>query len=99
VDEIGGDATSYVTPLLRRPEPEVVREAARCLGLHAERDALEVLLPLVSHSDWSVRAEVIEILGERRARQAVPAILRRLETEEHDLVRSVALGSLHRLEG
>ena len=76
----------------------MVREAVRCFGDHAESAELEALLLLVSHSDWSVRAEVVEILAERRVRQAVPAILRRLETEQDDVVRSVTLAALQRLE-
>jgi HEAT repeat protein len=99
VKEIGGEAAGYVVPLLGRSEPEVAREAVRCFGNHAEAGELEALLPLVSHPDWSVRAEVIEILAERRVRQAVPAILRRLETEQDDVVRSVTLAALQRLEG
>jgi len=98
VKEIGGEAAGYVVPLLGRSEPEVVREAVRCFGDHAEPGELEALVPLVSHADWSVRAEVVEILAERRVRQAVPAILRRLETEQDDVVRSVTLAALQRLE-
>ena len=96
---VGGDAAHYVAPLLARPEPEIVREAARCIGLHGESGELETLLPLVSHSDWSVRAEVVEILAERGLRQAVPTILRRLETEQDDFVRNVTLAALQRLDG
>lgn len=98
VKEIGGEAAGYVVPLLGRSEPEVVREAVRCFGDHAESAELEALLPLVSHPDWAVRAEVVEILAERGVRQAVPAILRRLETEQDDVVRSVTLAALQRLE-
>ena len=98
VNEIGGEAAGYVVPLLGRSEPEVVREAVRCFGSHAEPGELEALLPLVSHPDWSVRAEVVEILAERGVRQAVPAILRRLETEQDVVVRSVTLAALQRLE-
>jgi HEAT repeat protein len=98
VKEIGGEAAGYVVPLLGRAEPEVVREAVRCFGDHAESAELEALLPLVSHPDWAVRAEVVEILAERGVRQAVPAILRRLETEQDDVVRSVTLAALQRLE-
>jgi len=97
--EIGGDASAYTTQLLARPEPEVVLAAARCVGSHVADSDLEVLLPLVSHADWSVRAEVVEILGERRYRRAVPTILRRLETEQDDFVRSVTLNALESLEG
>jgi len=84
--------------LLGRSEPEVVREAVRCFGSHAEPGELEALLPLVAHADWSVRAEVVEVLAERRVRHAVPAILRRLETEQDDVVRGVTLAALQRLD-
>jgi HEAT repeat protein len=76
-----------------------VLAAVRCVGTHVADADLEVLLPLVSHADWSVRAEVVEILGERRFRRAVPTILRRLEMEQDDFVRSVTLNALQSLEG
>jgi HEAT repeat protein len=96
--EIGGDAVGYAEPLLSRSEPEVVIEAARCLGVHADDSELEMLMPLVSHPDWSVRAEVVEILGNRRFRRAIPAILRSMEIEQDDFVRNVTLNALQRLE-
>ena len=97
--EIGPSAATHVVPLLRRAEPEVVREAIRCLGMHAGGRELDAVLPLVSHPDWSVRAEAIQVLAERGVKNAVPAILRRLELEQDEFVRSVTLRALDRLEG
>ena len=62
-------------------------------------DLVERLLPLVSHPDWSVRAEAIQTLADRGTAKAVPAILRRLETEQDEFVRTVTLRALERLEG
>jgi HEAT repeat protein len=56
-------------------------------------------VPLVSHPDWSVRAEAIQVLGDRGVVRAVPPILRRLETEQDEFVRDVILRVLKRLEG
>jgi len=53
----------------------------------------------VGHPDWSVRAEVIGALAERAVVASVPAILRRLETEQDDFVRDAILRALRRLEG
>ncbi|MEM7408969.1 MAG: HEAT repeat domain-containing protein [Myxococcota bacterium] len=98
VGEIGGEVVAYVAPLLNRAEPDVVREAVRCLGRRGEPDQLMSILPLVGHRDWSVRAEVIEVLALHRVQRAVPAILRRLETEQDDFVRATILSALERLE-
>ena len=54
---------------------------------------------LVSHADWSVRAEAIRVLAERRVSRAAPAILRLLETEQDEYVRDAILDALERLEG
>lgn len=97
--EQGGELTERLGGPLARPEPEVVREAVRCLGLHAGAAQLEGLVPLVDHPDWSVRAEAIEVLAARRLTRAVPNILRRLECERDDFVRSAILQALERLEG
>jgi HEAT repeat protein len=95
---VGGEAACTARSLLSREEPDLVREAVRCLGAHAEADALSDVIPLVGHRDWSVRAEAIHTLAERRVRRAVPAILRRLETEQDEFVRSETLRALERLE-
>ncbi len=97
--ELGGELASRAVGLLNRREPEVLVEAVRCLGVHARPEELDALLPLTSHPDWTVRAEAIQTLGERGVAKAVPAILRRLETEQDEFVRGAILRSLERLEG
>jgi len=97
--EIGGPAARAVERLLARPEPELVKEAVACLAAHADVDELAAIVPLLAHADWSVRAETITALSERRLVRAVPAILRRLETEQDEFVRAQILRALERLEG
>lgn len=94
-----GLALSDESALLRREEPEVVRETVRCLGANGDIEAIFALVPLCSHEDWSVRAEAIQVLADRRVRRAVPEILRRLDLERDDFVRRVTLQALERLEG
>lgn len=97
--ETGGETAARASAaVLGRPEPEIVQAAVRCIGQHGDAGALESLLPLVAHGHWSVRAETIQILAERRALRAVPTILRRLEVEQDDFVRAAILRALHRLE-
>jgi len=97
--ETGGDsAARAASAVLGRPEPEIVQAAVRCIGQHGDAGALESLLPLVAHGHWSVRAETIQTLAERRTVRAVPTILRRLEVEQDDFVRAAILRALHRLE-
>jgi HEAT repeat protein len=52
----------------------------------------------IAHADWSVRAEAIQVLENRRVVRAIPATLRRLDTEQDEYVRSVTLRALQRLE-
>ena len=77
---------------------ELVREAVRCVGLHSDMVGVEALVPLISHPDWSVRAEAIQTLADRRLVAGIPAILRRLDTEQDDFVRDVTLRALKHLE-
>ncbi|MDH3211703.1 MAG: HEAT repeat domain-containing protein [Myxococcales bacterium] len=97
--EIGGSEASRVAAVLDRAEPELVQEAVGCLAAHADPTVVQALIPLVSHPDWSVRAEAIRTLSESRVARAVPAILRRLETEQDAFVRGEILRALERLEG
>jgi|GEM_PF-349905 len=96
--EVGGPETARASHMLGRSEPELVRQAIRCIANHAADEELDVLLPVISHPDWSVRAEAIGTAADRRMVRAVPAILRGLETEDDDFVREVTLQALHRLE-
>ena len=95
----GGAAARACLPLLQEADPELVLAAIGCVGKHGDADGLTELLPLVAHPHWSVRAECIAVLSERGVVNAVPAILRRLETEQDDFVRNAILRALKRLEG
>jgi HEAT repeat protein len=96
--EVGGPAARSARRVLGRPEPELVKEAVACLAAHAEEAELATLVPLLAHADWSVRAEVVSVLAMRRFARGVPAILRRLETEQDSFVRAEILRALQRLE-
>lgn len=96
--EVGGEAAARGAALLAREEPELLREGIRCAGSAPVLARLEQLLALVSHPDWSVRAEAIGTLAARRVARAVPPILRRLEVEQDGYVREVILQALERLE-
>jgi HEAT repeat protein len=99
LQRVGGVPAEQMAALLARPEAEIVREAVSCVGARSEAADLDLLLPLVSHPDWSVRAEAIQVLAERRVTKAVPTILRRLETEQDGFVRDAMLRALEKLEG
>jgi len=96
---LGEVGTERLLRVMKRPEPELVQEAVRCVGQVGDAAAVEALLPLVSHRDWTVRAEAIQVLADRGVAKAVPPILRRLETEQDDFVRDAILRALDRLEG
>jgi HEAT repeat protein len=97
--EVGGIAAERAVEILERPEPELVRAAIRCIGLHSDSDGMEALFPLIGHSDWSVRAEAIQTVADRRLIRGVPSILRCLDLEQDEFVRDVTLSALKRLEG
>jgi HEAT repeat protein len=99
LQRVGGVPPAQMATLLARPEAEIVREAVVCVGARSDEATLDRLLPLVSHPDWSVRAEAIQVLADRRATKAVPTILRRLETEQDGFVRDAILRALEKLEG
>jgi HEAT repeat protein len=84
--------------LLDAEAPELVRAAVACLGRVAEGRDLEVLIPLLQHPSWAVRAEAIRVLAERGVTRAAPALLRRLEQEQDEFVREAMLRALERLE-
>lgn len=96
---IGGPgAATAAAGVLARPEAELVRSATTCLARHAPIEALAQLVPLLAHADWTVRAEVVQALAARRHRNALPALLRRLEVEEDAFVRDALLAAARRLE-
>lgn len=96
---IGGTvAAALCAKALGRPDPELLQAAVACVAEHGDAQSLAELLPLVSHPHWAVRAEAIGAIGERGVTKAVPSILRRLEIEQDDFVRSAILRALDRLE-
>jgi HEAT repeat protein len=96
--EVGGPDAESAVSLLARPEPEVIREAIRCIGLHGDAASLDEILRFISHSEWSVRAEAIQTVADRAVVRGVPAILRRLDMEQDDFVRGITLRALKKLE-
>ena len=97
--EIGGESCgALATRVLTRPEPEVLRAAVACLGAHGDDAALAATLPLAAHEDWSVRAEVVQVIADRGYRKGLPAVLRRLEVEDDAFVREAILRTVERLE-
>lgn len=99
LEQLGGPAAvTLAGRVLSNDDPELVEAAVACVGRHAERDALSDLLPLLAHDHWAVRAQAVDVLAERRLPVAVPALLRRLESERDDFVRDAILSALDRLE-
>ena len=97
--DMGGlRAAELASMALGRPESDVVRAAVACLGAHGGDQDLGRLIDLLEHEDWSVRAEVIQLLVDRGVRRSLPAMLRRLESERDDFVREVLLQATRRLE-
>jgi HEAT repeat protein len=100
LEAIGGPEAGRVAASgLASDEPEVVQAAVACVGRHADADTVCELIALVQHPSWAVRGEAIQTLAERRVPRALPAILRRLETEQDSFVRDVIVRALRRLEG
>jgi len=96
--EIGGaGAAELASGALSRLEPDVVRAAVGCVGTHGDEHALAELIALVSHGDWSVRAEAIETLARRGCRKSLPGMLRRLEVEDDAFVRESLMRGMDRL--
>jgi len=97
--ELGGsEAVARVRGLLAARDPELVEHAVVCIGQHADAEALQDILPLISHDSWVVRAQTIQVMAMRNVAQAVPALLRRLEVEQDAFVRDALMSALARLE-
>jgi HEAT repeat protein len=94
----GAEAARVAVAGLASAEPEVVQVSVACIGRHGEADTLPELIALVQHPAWAVRGEAIEALADRRIARALPAILRRRETEQDSFVREVIMRALRRLE-
>jgi HEAT repeat protein len=97
--EFGGPlAGQLATSVLDREEPEVLRAAIACIAEHGDDADLSRLFELVSHPDWSVRAEVIQVFVDRGVRASLPTLLRRLGFEKDEFVRDQILRAARRLE-
>jgi HEAT repeat protein len=97
--EIGGvGAADLAVSAITRSEPEILRAAIACVDRHGSDESLAAMLALVSHQDWSVRAEVIRLFAERNYRKALPTLLRRLELEDDAFVREAILSAIRGLE-
>ena len=94
----GSHAAEAALKVLERDEPELVQSAVACIGRHGDSETVAELLPIVAHESWLVRSEAIQTMADRRVVQAVPAILRRLETEQDSFVRDTILRALKSLE-
>lgn len=94
----GGSAATIATAALGADDAELALAAVTCVGRHAEMLALTELLPLLSHEHWAVRAKAAEVMSERRFRAAIPAILRCLESETDEFVRTAIFHALDVLE-
>jgi HEAT repeat protein len=99
LEAIGGpEAGRIALAALANAEPEVVQAAVACVGRHGDATTVCELIGAVAHPFWAVRGEAIQTLAERRVTKALPAILRRLETEQDSFVRDVILRALRQLE-
>ena len=98
LDAIGGaEAARVALAGLESCEPEVVQASVACIGRHGEADTLPELIALVQHPAWAVRGEAIQSLAVRRVVRELPAILRRLATEQDSFAREVIVQALRRL--
>jgi len=96
---IGGeDAVTLARGALASPDCEIVEAAVACVALHGGRASLPLLLPLLGHKDWNVRARVAQVMEERRHVHAMPALIRQLEAERDEFVRAAILTALATLE-
>lgn len=96
---MGGDgAVRLAQNVLAHPEAELVRAAISVLGAHGAPEDLIGAASLISHPDWSVRAEIVETLGRRFVQKGLPALLGRLEVEQDPFVRDAILLAIQKLE-
>jgi uncharacterized protein len=71
--------------------------AARWLGQHGDKDALEPLRDALTHSDAPVRAAALLALGDLGDRRALPALCDRLASDGASMARQAAAQSLGRI--
>jgi HEAT repeat protein len=94
----GDDAVDLAKDALGSSDPEIAEAAIACVGAHGGRAALNQLLPCLEHAAWNVRARVAQVMEERRHVHAIPALIRQLDAEPDDFVRTAILAALATLE-
>jgi predicted RNA-binding protein with PIN domain len=90
------DASSW-TERLYTGDADEAQLAARWLGQHGGKDALEPLQDALTHADARVRAAALLALGDLGDRRALPALCDRLENDGASLARQAAAQSLGRI--
>ena len=90
------DASSW-TERLYTGDADEAQLAARWLGQHGGKDALEPLRDALTHADARVRAAALLALGDLGDRRALPALCDRLENDSASLARQAAAQSLGRI--
>ena len=88
---------SVWTEKLYTGDPGEAELAARWLGQHGGKDALELLKDALTHSDARVRAAALLALGDLGDRRALPALCDRLASDGASLARQAAAQSLGRI--
>ncbi len=77
----GPYATPHLVSLARGKNLEVAMFAVQILSRIKDPSTVEALLPLVEHPDSNVAQAAIEALGALKAREAVPALIHRLDAD------------------
>ena len=93
---VAGDVSAWTEKLYTGDAGEA-QLAARWLGQHGGRDALEPLKDALTHSDARVRAAALLALGDLGDRRALPALCDRLASDGASMARQAAAQSLGRI--
>jgi len=96
VQGVAGDVSAWTEKLYTGDAGEA-QLAARWLGQHGGRDALEPLKDALTHSDARVRAAALLALGDLGDRRALPALCDRLASDGASMARQAAAQSLGRI--
>lgn len=93
----GEDAYRFLLPLLNDKDSEVRAMAVRGIGEVKIRKGEDHLIPLLNDSDPSVCFEAIYALGELRSAKGASFLLKRLEEDSSESVRTHAAWALGRI--
>ena len=87
-------AWPLIQPLLKQPDPKLIRHVAIALRSVGTDAAVEVLVGLADHDDEQVRLEAVGSLGRFRRPEHVGKILYRMAKDDSQLVRQRAAKAL-----